>query len=117
LLVLRIALKDGRSRSLEEAGREFKVAGERTREIEAKALRELRHPRRSWRLSLQVRLRDGETQEALLQRFQRAVQVSGILREAKAKRYFISRGDAARIKARKAARRRRRQILSGTGRN
>jgi len=60
-------------------------------------------------MSLGVYLRDGETQEALLQRFQRAIQTSGILREAKAKRFFVSRGDAARIKAKKASRRRQRQ--------
>lgn len=59
-------------------------------------------------MSLEVFLRDGETQEALLQRFQRSIQTSGILREAKAKRFFVSRGDAARIKAKKAARRRQR---------
>jgi ribosomal protein S21 len=58
---------------------------------------------------LEVYLRDGETQEALLKRFLKTVQMSGILREAKAKSYFISRGDAARIKAKKAARRRRRE--------
>jgi ribosomal protein S21 len=59
-------------------------------------------------MSLDVYVRDGETQEALLKRFLRTVQMSGILREAKAKRYFVSRGDAARIKAKKAARRRQR---------
>jgi ribosomal protein S21 len=59
-------------------------------------------------LPLEVYLRDGETQESLLKRFEKAIQLSGILREAKAKRFFISRGDAARIKARKAARRRQR---------
>jgi len=60
-------------------------------------------------MSLEVYLRDGETQESLLKRFQRTIEMSGVLREAKAKRYFISRGDAARIKEKKAARRRRRQ--------
>jgi ribosomal protein S21 len=59
-------------------------------------------------MSLDVYVRDGETQEALLKRFLRTVQMSGVLREAKAKRYFVSRGDAARIKAKKAARRRQR---------
>jgi ribosomal protein S21 len=58
---------------------------------------------------LDVHLRDGETQEALLKRFMKTVQMSGILREARAKSRFISRGDAARIKAKKAARRRRRE--------
>ena len=42
-----------------------------------------------------VSLRDGETQEALLKRFQRSVQNSGLLREVKAKRFFISNGEKA----------------------
>jgi ribosomal protein S21 len=58
-------------------------------------------------MSLEVSLRVGETQESLLKRFQREVQVEGILREFKASRYFVSKRDAARIKARKNARRRR----------
>jgi ribosomal protein S21 len=57
---------------------------------------------------VEVFLREGESQEALLKRFLKTVQMSGILREAKAKSRFISRGDAARIKAKKAAQRRRR---------
>jgi ribosomal protein S21 len=59
-------------------------------------------------MSLEVYLREGETQDSLLKRFQRNVQMSGILREAKAHNHFVSRGDAARIKARNAARRRHR---------
>ncbi|MBM3143293.1 MAG: 30S ribosomal protein S21 [Chloroflexi bacterium] len=59
-------------------------------------------------MSLEVYLREGETQDSLLKRFQRSVQMSGILRESKAHNHFVSRGDAARIKARNAARRRRR---------
>ncbi len=58
---------------------------------------------------MDVVLREGETQESLLKRFTKSVEMSGVLREAKAKRFFVSRGDAARIKAKKAARRRRRQ--------
>ena len=58
---------------------------------------------------MEVSLREGESQESLLKRFLKTVQMSGILREAKSKSYFISRGDAARIKAKKAARRRRRE--------
>ncbi len=58
-------------------------------------------------MSLEVKLRDGETQESLLQRFEKAVRFSGVLQELKRKSYFVSRGDAARIKAQKAARRRR----------
>ena len=60
-------------------------------------------------MPLEVILRNGETQEALLQRFQKSIQLSGVLRELKNRRYFISRGNAARIKAKNATRRRRRQ--------
>jgi RNA polymerase primary sigma factor len=44
------SLEDGRSRTLEEVGKEFNVTRERIRQIEAKALRKLRHPSRSRRL-------------------------------------------------------------------
>ena len=47
VLRLRFGLEDGRSRTLEEVGKEFDVTRERIRQIEAKALRELRHPSRS----------------------------------------------------------------------
>lgn len=47
VLKLRFGLQDGRSRTLEEVGQEFKVTRERIRQIEAKALRKLRHPNRS----------------------------------------------------------------------
>jgi RNA polymerase primary sigma factor len=47
VLELRFGLEDGRSRTLEEVGREFAVTRERIRQIEAKALRKLRHPSRS----------------------------------------------------------------------
>ena len=60
-------------------------------------------------MSLEVYLREGETQDSLLRRFQRSVQISGILREAKAHNHFVSKGDVARIKAKNNARRRRRQ--------
>ncbi|MBI4220826.1 MAG: sigma-70 family RNA polymerase sigma factor, partial [Chloroflexi bacterium] len=50
VLQLRFGLEDGRSRTLEEVGREFNVTRERIRQIEAKALRKLRHPTRSRRL-------------------------------------------------------------------
>ncbi|MEG0894166.1 MAG: RNA polymerase sigma factor RpoD [Oscillospiraceae bacterium] len=47
VLRLRFGLKDGRARTLEEVGKEFNVTRERIRQIEAKALRKLRHPSRS----------------------------------------------------------------------
>jgi len=50
VLILRFGLEDGRSRTLEEVGREFNVTRERIRQIEAKALRKLRHPSRSKKL-------------------------------------------------------------------
>ena len=59
-------------------------------------------------MSLEVSLREGESQDSLLRRFQRMVQVSGVLREAKTHRYFISKKDASRIKAKNNARRKRR---------
>jgi len=60
-------------------------------------------------MSLQVSIREGESQDSLLRRFQRMVQTSGILREFKETRHFVSKGEAARIKAQKSARRRRKQ--------
>jgi len=60
-------------------------------------------------MALEVYLREGETQDFMLKRFQRTIQMSGILREAKARNHFVSKGDAARIKAKSSARRRRRE--------
>ena len=60
-------------------------------------------------MSLSVSIREGESQDSLLKRFQRMVQMDGILREAKANRHFMSKRDAARLKAKKNARRRRSQ--------
>jgi RNA polymerase primary sigma factor len=50
VLQLRFGLEDGRARTLEEVGKEFNVTRERIRQIEAKALRKLRHPSRSRKL-------------------------------------------------------------------
>jgi RNA polymerase primary sigma factor len=50
VLQLRFGLDDGRYRTLDEVGKEFKVTRERIRQIESKALRKLRHPSRSRKL-------------------------------------------------------------------
>ena len=50
VLRLRFGIEDGRTRTLEEVGTEFNVTRERIRQIEAKALRKLRHPSRSKKL-------------------------------------------------------------------
>jgi RNA polymerase primary sigma factor len=50
VLKLRFGLEDGRTRTLEEVGKQFDVTRERIRQIEAKALRKLRHPSRSKKL-------------------------------------------------------------------
>ena len=50
VLELRFGINDGRTRTLEEVGKEFNVTRERIRQIEAKALRKLRHPSRSKKL-------------------------------------------------------------------
>ncbi|MQY72141.1 MAG: 30S ribosomal protein S21 [Dehalococcoidia bacterium] len=63
-------------------------------------------------MSLEVSIRDGESQDALLRRFQRMIQVSGVMREVKAHRYFVSKGEASRLKERKNARRRHKQPVS-----
>jgi ribosomal protein S21 len=60
-------------------------------------------------VSLEVSLREGETQESLLHRFQKMVQMSGVLREVKANRHYVPKSEAARIKAKKNAQRKRRQ--------
>ncbi|MFC2006332.1 30S ribosomal protein S21 [Chloroflexota bacterium] len=64
-------------------------------------------------MSLQVSIREGESQDSLLRRFQRMVQTSGVLREAKAHRHFLSKGEAARLKAQKNARRKRNMGKTG----
>lgn len=58
-------------------------------------------------MTLEVYIREGETQDSLLRRFQRGVQMDGILREVKARRYFLSNREAARQRAKRSARRRR----------
>ena len=50
VLTLRFGLEDGRPRTLEEVGKVFNITRERIRQIEAKALRKLRHPSRSRKL-------------------------------------------------------------------
>jgi RNA polymerase primary sigma factor len=50
VLKLRFGLVDGKQRTLEEVGKQFKITRERIRQIEAKALRKLRHPARSRKL-------------------------------------------------------------------
>ncbi|MBQ4227340.1 MAG: sigma-70 family RNA polymerase sigma factor, partial [Clostridia bacterium] len=50
VIKLRFGLEDGRQRTLEEVGKEFNVTRERIRQIEAKALRKLKHPSRSKKL-------------------------------------------------------------------
>jgi len=60
-------------------------------------------------MSLEVSIRQGESQESLLRRFQKMVQMSGVLREVKVNRHFVPKSEAARIKAKKSAQRRRRQ--------
>jgi ribosomal protein S21 len=58
-------------------------------------------------MPLKVSRREGETEDSLLKRFQRMVQMDGVLKEAKARRHFVSKREAARLKAKKNARRRR----------
>ncbi|MSQ33382.1 MAG: 30S ribosomal protein S21 [Dehalococcoidia bacterium] len=52
-----------------------------------------------------VTLQEGESQEGLLNRFKKIIQRDGVLRELKARRYFVSKQEKARAKARKAAKR------------
>ncbi|MFC2007754.1 30S ribosomal protein S21 [Chloroflexota bacterium] len=59
--------------------------------------------------SLEASVHEGESQESLLRRFQRMVQMSGSLREVKANRHFISKSETARIKAKKNTQRKRRE--------
>jgi ribosomal protein S21 len=56
-------------------------------------------------MALDVSLRDGESQESLVRRFQKAIQTEGVLREFRASQTFLSKRDAFKLKAKRAARR------------
>jgi ribosomal protein S21 len=58
-------------------------------------------------LTIEVSLRDGETQDSLVRRFQKTIQMDGILREAKACQTFLCKRDAYIIKSKRAAKRKR----------
>ncbi len=58
-------------------------------------------------MALHVSLREGESQESLVRRFQKDIQMEGILREFKASQPFLSKRDAQILKSTRAARRRR----------
>jgi ribosomal protein S21 len=60
-------------------------------------------------LSAEIMLRDGESQDSLLRRFQKSIQMSGILKEARAHSRFMSKRDAYIVKAKNNARRKKRQ--------
>jgi len=63
-----------------------------------------------------VVLKSGESPESLLRRFSKQVSKSGVLRDAKKKRYFVSKSEQRRIAKRKAMRRERRRKSRGPGR-
>jgi ribosomal protein S21 len=58
-------------------------------------------------MALDVILRESESQDSLIRRFQKIVQMEGILREAKASQTFLSKRDAYKLKSKRAARRKR----------
>jgi ribosomal protein S21 len=58
-------------------------------------------------MALDVTIREGESQESLVRRFQKVIQMEGILREARASETFLSKRDAYKVKSRRAARRKR----------
>ena len=58
-------------------------------------------------MALEVSLHEGESQDSLVRRFQKTIQMEGILREFRASQTFLSKRDAYIIKSKRAARRRR----------
>jgi ribosomal protein S21 len=58
-------------------------------------------------MALEVSLRDGESQDSMIRRFQKSIQMEGILREARASQTFLSKRDAYILKSKRAARRKR----------
>ncbi len=58
-------------------------------------------------MALNVSIREGETQDSLIRRFQKSIQMEGILREFRASQTFLSKRDAYILKAKRSARRRR----------
>jgi len=58
-------------------------------------------------MALDVSIREGESQESLVRRFQKAVQIEGVLREFRASQTFLSKRDAFKMKAKRSARRNR----------
>jgi ribosomal protein S21 len=58
-------------------------------------------------MALDVSLREGESQESLIRRFQKGIQMEGILREFRASQTFLSKRDAYVLKSKRAARRKR----------
>ena len=58
-------------------------------------------------MATEVSLRDGESQDSLVRRFQKSIQMEGVLREFRAAQTFLSKRDAYVVKSRRAARRNR----------
>jgi len=58
-------------------------------------------------MGLEVTLRDGESQDSLIRRFQKTIQIEGILREFRASQTFLSKRDAWILKSKRSARRKR----------
>jgi ribosomal protein S21 len=58
-------------------------------------------------MTIDVSLREGESQDSLIRRFQKVVQVEGVLREFKASQTFLSKRDAYILKSKRSARRKR----------